>query len=214
MESSAYGAVPAAACSNRRPDDARRRRPTCPASLVIEPDVHRDGRGFFLETYHAEQYRGARHRRAVRAGQPLALGRAARCAACTCRSRRPQGKLVRVIEGEIFDVAVDVRRGSPTFGRWVGVTLSAENFKQCYVPPGFAHGFCVAERDARRSSTSAPTSTTRRARSASPGTTRRSAIAWPVARAAALARDRRHPTPGRTQPTSCRLAPAERLTPV
>lgn len=115
---------------------------TIPGVVIIEPDVYSDPRGFFLETYHADKYRAAgipgpfvqdNHSRSVQGtlrGLHLQL-------------RRPQGKLVRVIEGEIFDVAVDVRRGSPTFGQWMGVTLTAENFRQCYVPPGFAHGFAV-----------------------------------------------------------------------
>ena len=119
-----------------------------PGVLVIEPDVHQDPRGFFLETYHAAKYRAGgieapfvqdNHSRSIRGtlrGLHLQPG-------------RPQGKLIRVVEGEIFDVAVDVRRRSPTFGRWVAVTLSAENFKQCYVPPGFAHGFCVLSQDAQ-----------------------------------------------------------------
>ena len=113
-----------------------------PGVVVIEPDVHTDGRGFFVETYHAERYR--EHG----IDGPFVQDNHSRSMAGTLRGlhlqlRRPQGKLIRVIEGDVFDVAVDVRRGSPTFGRWVGVTLSAENFKQCYVPPGFAHGFCV-----------------------------------------------------------------------
>jgi dTDP-4-dehydrorhamnose 3,5-epimerase len=115
---------------------------TIPGIVIIEPEVYRDPRGFFLETYHAEKYRAAgisgsfvqdNHSRSLMGtlrGLHLQL-------------QRPQGKLVRVIEGEIFDVAVDVRRGSPTFGKWMGVTLSAENFRQCYLPPGFAHGFAV-----------------------------------------------------------------------
>ena len=113
-----------------------------PEVVVIEPDVHRDARGFFLETYHAEKYRAAG------IADVFVQDNHSRSAGATIRGlhlqlRRPQGKLIRVIEGEIFDVAVDVRRGSPTFGKWVGVTLSADNFKQCYIPKGFAHGFAV-----------------------------------------------------------------------
>lgn len=119
-----------------------------PGVVVVEPDVHQDARGFFVETYHAEKYRQGgiegpflqdNHSRSVRGtlrGLHLQL-------------RRPQGKLIRVIEGQIYDVAVDVRSGSPTFGFWIGVTLSDANFKQCYVPPGFAHGFCVVSADAQ-----------------------------------------------------------------
>lgn len=110
--------------------------------IIVEPDVYPDGRGYFLETYHAEKYRAAG------ISGPFVQDNHSRSVERTLRGlhlqlRYPQGKLIHVIEGEIFDVAVDVRRGSPTFGRWVSVTLSAENFKQCYVPPGFAHGFSV-----------------------------------------------------------------------
>ena len=113
-----------------------------PGVLVIEPDVHRDGRGFFLETYHADRYR--EHG----IPGPFVQDNHSRSVERTLRGlhlqlRRPQGKLIRVTEGEVFDVAVDVRRRSPTFGRWVSVRLSADSFRQCYVPPGFAHGFCV-----------------------------------------------------------------------
>lgn len=113
-----------------------------PGVLIVEPEVHADGRGFFIETYHAERYR--EHG----IDGPFVQDNHSRSVAGTLRGlhlqiRRPQGKLVRVIEGEVYDVAVDVRRGSPTFGRWVAMMLTAENFKQCYVPPGFAHGFCV-----------------------------------------------------------------------
>ena len=113
-----------------------------PGVLVIEPDVYRDGRGFFVETYQAERY----HQHGVdgvfvQDNHSRSIGGTLR--GLHLQVRRPQGKLVRVTEGEVFDVAVDVRRGSPTFGQWVSVTLSADNFKQCYIPPGFAHGFCV-----------------------------------------------------------------------
>jgi dTDP-4-dehydrorhamnose 3,5-epimerase len=119
-----------------------------PGVLVIEPDVHQDPRGFFLETYHAAKYREGG------IGAPFVQDNHSRSIRGTLRGLhlqpgRPQGKLIRVVEGEIYDVAVDVRPRSPTFGRWVAVTLSAENFKQCYVPPGFAHGFCVLSQDAQ-----------------------------------------------------------------
>jgi len=113
-----------------------------PGVLVIEPEVYRDGRGFFVETYRVDRYR--EHGMTG----PFVQDNQSRSTFNTLRGlhlqlRHPQGKLLRVIEGKVFDVAVDVRRGSPHFGRWVSVELSAENFKQVYVPPGFAHGFCV-----------------------------------------------------------------------
>jgi dTDP-4-dehydrorhamnose 3,5-epimerase len=113
-----------------------------PGVVVVEPDVHRDDRGFFLETYHAQKYE------ALGIGKPFVQDNHSRSLAGTIRGLHlqvlcPQAKLIRVIEGAVFDVAVDVRRGSPTFGRWVSVVLTAENFRQCYVPEGFAHGFAV-----------------------------------------------------------------------
>src|SRR5262249_19913102 len=113
-----------------------------PEVLLIEPDVHRDARGFFVETYHAARYRAAG------IGPEFVQDNHSRSLKGTLRGlhlqvRHPQGKLIRAVEGEVVDVAVDVRRGSPTFKRWIAVTLSAENFLQCFVPMGFAHGFAV-----------------------------------------------------------------------
>jgi dTDP-4-dehydrorhamnose 3,5-epimerase len=113
-----------------------------PGVLIIEPEVYRDERGWFLETYHADKYQDG--------GIPLSFVQD-NCSSSVrgtlrglhAQMSRPQGKLVRVIKGEIFDVAVDIRRGSPTFASWESVSLTAENFKQIYIPPGFAHGFCV-----------------------------------------------------------------------
>ncbi len=113
-----------------------------PGVMVVEPDVHRDARGFFLETFHARKYREGgipydfvqdNHSRSVR-GTLRGLH---------AQRTRPQGKLVRALRGEIFDVAVDIRPGSKTFGGWTAAVLSEENFRQMFVPPGFAHGFCV-----------------------------------------------------------------------
>jgi dTDP-4-dehydrorhamnose 3,5-epimerase len=108
--------------------------------LVIEPLVRTDERGFFLETWHEGRYSEAgialrfvqdNHSRSV---QGVLRG-------LHYQVVRPQGKLVRVVVGEVYDVAVDLRRASPTFGRWVGVILSETSQRQLWIPPGFAHGF-------------------------------------------------------------------------
>lgn len=113
-----------------------------PGVVLVEPDVHRDGRGFFLESYHEGRYReGGIAERFVQDNHSLSARGTLR--GLHAQRSRPQGKLVRVTQGEVFDVAVDVRAGSPTFGRWDGTVLSAGNFRQLYVPPGFVHGFCV-----------------------------------------------------------------------
>lgn len=113
-----------------------------PGLLIIEPTVHGDARGYFMETWHADRYSAA--------GLPETFVQAnvSRSGAGVVRGLHyqypePQGKLVQVLDGRIFDVAVDIRSGSPTFGEWAGVELSAENHRQLYVPEGFAHGFCV-----------------------------------------------------------------------
>lgn len=112
-----------------------------PGVLIVEPTVYQDERGFFVETYRADSYQAHDIPLFVQDNHSRSVKDTLR--GMHIQVRRPQGKLVRVVEGEIFDVAADVRRGSPTFGKWVGTTLSAENFRQCYIPAGFAHGFCV-----------------------------------------------------------------------
>lgn len=113
-----------------------------PEVLLIEPVVHRDARGFFVETWSHRRYAEAG------VGMPLVQFNQSSSGARTLRGlhaqrTRPQGKLVRVLEGAVFDVAVDIRPDSPTFRQWVGLELSAESFRQIWVPPGFAHGFAV-----------------------------------------------------------------------
>lgn len=115
--------------------------------IVIEPTVFGDNRGYFMETYHKEEFAAAgltmnfvqdnqsRSKKGVLRGLHF-------------QTEHTQGKLVRVVEGEVFDVAVDLRPGSPTFGKWEGVILTEENKKQFYVPEGFAHGFLVLSENA------------------------------------------------------------------
>jgi len=115
--------------------------------VIIEPRVHGDDRGFFQECWKASSF--------GRSGLPAAFVQTnvSRSAKGVLRGlhyqyRQPQGKLVSVYEGRIFDVAVDIRQGSPSFGQWVGVELSADNHRQLYIPEGFAHGFIVLSSNA------------------------------------------------------------------
>lgn len=109
---------------------------------VIEPRIYRDERGAFYETWHEQRYA------AFGVNESFVQDNISRSGRGVLRGlhfQHPngQGKLVQVLEGEVFDVAVDVRAGSPTFGQWAGVTLSSDNGLQCWIPQGFAHGFCV-----------------------------------------------------------------------
>lgn len=119
-----------------------------PGVLLIEPRIFPDDRGFFLETYHADRYRENGLAEAF-VQDNHSKSKRGTLRGLHAQDRRPQGKLVRCVEGEIFDVAVDMRRGSPTFGRWVGEVLSAENFRQLYIPPDFLHGFYVMSETAQ-----------------------------------------------------------------
>lgn len=118
-----------------------------PGVLLIEPRVFGDSRGFFLETFSHERYREAGIE------GPFVQDNWSHSCQRTLRGlhfqiQRPQGKLVQVMQGEIFDVAVDLRRDSPTFRKWFGVSLSAENKRQLWIPPGLAHGFLVLSESA------------------------------------------------------------------
>jgi dTDP-4-dehydrorhamnose 3,5-epimerase len=113
-----------------------------PGLLIVEPVVRGDARGFFMEAWHASRYREAGlpdrfvQSNVSRSGPGVIRG-------LHYQYPQPQGKLVYVLEGRVFDVAVDIRSDSPTFRQWAGIELSAANHRQLYVPEGFAHGFCV-----------------------------------------------------------------------
>ncbi|MDX8411857.1 MAG: dTDP-4-dehydrorhamnose 3,5-epimerase [Mariprofundaceae bacterium] len=114
-----------------------------PGVLIIEPRVFRDVRGFFVETWHEQRYAeaGLEHPHFVQDNHSRSQRGVLR--GLHYQTEHAQGKLLRVASGEVFDVAVDVRAGSPTFGQWTGALLNDVNHRQMYIPPGFAHGFCV-----------------------------------------------------------------------
>jgi len=113
-----------------------------PDVILIEPRVFADERGFFMETWHKQKFlKGGIDADFVQDNHSRSVQGTLR--GLHYQVKRQQGKLVRVILGEVYDVAVDIRRGSPTFGKWIGFYLSAENKRMLWIPPGFAHGFYV-----------------------------------------------------------------------
>ncbi len=115
-----------------------------PGVLLVEPKVFGDERGFFMETWHAERYEEAGLPGSAGFVQDnLSFSRRGVLRGLHFQNPDQQGKLVYVLQGEVYDVAVDIRAGSPTFGEWAGAALSSENKRQLYVPEGFAHGFLV-----------------------------------------------------------------------
>jgi dTDP-4-dehydrorhamnose 3,5-epimerase len=124
------------------PPQLKRIDTALPGVCVIEPVVHGDARGWFFESFHARKYAE------LGIDTQLLQTNVSRSAQGVLRGLHyqwphPQGKLVTVLEGEVYDVAVDIRRGSPTFGRWEAAMLTAGNHRQLWIPEGFAHGFCV-----------------------------------------------------------------------
>ena len=109
--------------------------------IVIEPNVYEDSRGFFFESFNHAKFEEAIGRKVSFVQDNHSKSSKGVLRGLHYQIQQPQGKLVRVIHGEIFDVAVDIRKASSTFGKWVGITLSAENKKQLWIPEGFAHGF-------------------------------------------------------------------------
>lgn len=118
-----------------------------PGVLLIEPKVHGDERGWFSETWHQQRYREAGIREDF-VQDNSAFSRQGILRGLHVQHPHAQGKLVQVLQGEVYDVAVDIRRNSPYFGKWVGAWLSGENHHQFWVPPGFAHGYCVTSETA------------------------------------------------------------------
>jgi dTDP-4-dehydrorhamnose 3,5-epimerase len=116
--------------------------PIFPEVLIVEPDLITDKRGYFMETYQQEKFAAAGIDIGfVQDNQSSSTQRTLR--GLHYQIKRPQGKLIRVLCGEVFDVSIDIRRSSPNFGKWFGIILSEKNKKILYIPPNFAHGFCV-----------------------------------------------------------------------